>query len=160
MRCVCKLRAGMLLGALVVVSALPLAAFAAEPVSVKNAWARPTAPGQKTAGAYMELMSATAAALVDVETPAAAKAELHTMSIDGGVMRMRPMEKIDLPAKKTVKLAPGGFHVMLIGVTQPLKEGDKVPLTLTIEGAGGARSTVKVDAEVRGEDGAKAHQHH
>ena len=155
-----KLCAGVLLGAVIVVSAVPLAAFAAETVNVKNAWARPTAPGQKTAGAYMQLESATAAALVAVETPVAAKGELHRMSMDGGVMRMRPMEKIDLPAKKTVTLAPGAFHVMLIDLKRPLKDGDKVPLTLTIEGAGAARSTVKVEAEVRSEGGAKAHQHH
>lgn len=159
MKFIRKLRAGVLLGALVVVSALSLGALAAEPVGVKNAWARPTAPGQRTAGAYMELESATAAALVAVETPAAAKAELHTMSMDGGVMRMRPMEKVDLPAKKTVKLAPGGFHVMLIGVKRPLKEGDKVPLTLTVQTPDGAKSTLKVEAEVRAAGGAKAHQH-
>ena len=160
MRCICKLRAGMLLGALVVVSASSLAAFAAEPVSVKNAWARPTAPGQKTAGAYMELESATAAALVAVETPVAAKAEVHVMSMDGGVMRMRPMEKIDLPAKKTVKLAPGGFHVMLIGVKRPLKEGDKVPFTLTVQTPDGAKSTLKVEAEVRAAGGGAEHRLH
>ena len=135
----CRLRAVALLGVLAAVSALPLAALAAEVVGVKNAWARPTAPGQKTAGAYMELESAVAAVVVAVESAAAAKAELHMMSMDGGVMRMRPVQKIDLPAKKTVKLAPGGLHVMLIDIKRPLKAGDKLPLTLTIEGAGGAR---------------------
>lgn len=150
----------VLLGALIVVSALPVEALAAEPLSVKNAWARPTAPGQKTAGVYMQLESATAAALVEVETPVAAKAELHRMSMDGGVMRMRPLRKLELPAKTAVKLAPGGLHVMLSDLKRPLKARDTVPLTLTIEGAGGARSTVKVDVEVRGENGAKAHQHH
>ena len=160
MKFICKLRAVALLGALVVVSALPVAAFAAEGVAVKNAWARPTAPGQKTAGAYMELESAVAAVVVAVESAAAAKAELHMMSMDGGVMHMRPVQKLDLPAKKTVKLAPGGLHVMLTDIKRPLKAGDKLPLTLTIEGAGGARSTVKVDAEVRGADSGKANQHH
>ena len=155
-----NLRAIVLSGALVVVSASSVAAFPAELVDVRNAWARPTAPGQKTAGAYMELESATAAVVIAVESAAAAKAELHMMSMDGGVMRMRPVKKIDLPAKKTVKLAPGGLHVMLIDIKRPLKAGDKLPLTLTIEGAGGARSTVKIDAEVRGEDSAKAHEHH
>ncbi len=69
------------------------------------------------------------------------------------------MQKIELPAKKTVKLAPGGLHVMLIGVKQPLKPGDKVPLVLTIEAADGARSTVKAEAEVRAVGGAQAHHH-
>ena len=65
----------VLVGALI--AALPVEALAAEPLSIKNAWARSTAPGQKTAGVYMQLESATAAALVAVETPVAAKAELH-----------------------------------------------------------------------------------
>ena len=155
-----NLRAVVLSGALVVVSALSVAAFAAEPVGVRNAWARPTAPGQKTAGAYMELESATAAVLVAVESAAAAKAELHTMSMDGGVMRMRPVRKIDLPAKKTVKLAPGGLHVMLIDVKRPLKEGDKVPLALTVQTPDGAKSTIKVEAEVRAAGGGAEHRHH
>ena len=150
----------VVLGALMVVAALPFAAFAAEPVGVKNAWVRPTAPGQTTAGAYMELESATAAALVAVESAAAARAELHTMSMDGGVMRMRPVRKIDLPAKKTVKLAPGGFHVMLIDVKRPLKEGDKVPLALTVQTPDGAKSTIKVEAEVRAAGGGADHRRH
>jgi copper(I)-binding protein len=147
------------LGVLSAVSALPVGALAAEPLSIKNAWTRSTAPGQRTAGVYMQLESAAAAALVAVETPVAAKAELHMMSMEGGVMRMRPIGKLDLPAKTAVKLAPGGLHLMLTEVKRPLKTGDTVPLTLTIEAAGGTRSTVKVDVEVRAEDGANAHQH-
>lgn len=149
-----------LLGVLSAVSAWPVDAFAAEALSVSNAWVRPTAPGQKTASVYMQLESATAAALVAVETPAAAKAELHRMSMDGGVMRMRPLRRLDLPAKTPVMLAPGALHVMLSDVKRPFKEHDAIPLTLTIEGAGGARSTVKVNVEVRAEDGANAQQHH
>lgn len=139
-----KLYAAVLLGALI---AAPV--FAAETVTAVNAWARSTAPGQKAAGAYMELTSPADAALIGVETPVAARAELHVMSMDGGVMRMRAVEKIDLPARKAVKLAPGGLHVMLIDIRQPLKAGDKVPLTLTVRGAGGALSAIRVEAEVR-----------
>ena len=140
--------------------ALPRMTFAAETVNVGNAWVRATAPGQKTAGAYLELTSAADAALVAVASPAAGKAELHTMSMDGGVMRMRPVAKIDLPAKKTVKLAPGGLHVMLLDIRQPLKDGDKVPLTLTIRGGGNAQSTVEVEAQVRAAGGASMHHGH
>lgn len=143
------------------VSALPRMTFAAETVNVGNAWVRATAPGQKTAGAYMELTSEADAALVAVASPAAGKTELHTMSMDGGVMRMRPVAKIDLPAKKAVKLAPGGgLHVMLRDIRQPLKEGDKVPLTLTIRGGGNAQSTIKVEAQVRAAGSASMHHGH
>ena len=70
------------------------------------------------------------------------------MSMAGGVMRMRPVAKIELPAHNPVQLAPGGVHVMLIGVKRALKEGERVPLTLTIRPADGAPFTVKVEAEV------------
>ncbi|MDP1717053.1 MAG: copper chaperone PCu(A)C [Burkholderiales bacterium] len=147
-----KSYAAVLLGTLI---AAPV--FAADTVTVGNAWARATAPGQNAAGAYMELVSPADAALIGVETPVAARAELHVMSMDGGVMRMRAVEKIDLPARKAVKLAPGGFHVMLIDIKQPLKAGDKVPLTLTIRGAGAALTTIRVEAEVRSVGAAAMH---
>lgn len=145
----CVLRAIVLSGALMLVCALPRMTAAAETVRIEGAWARATAPGQNAAGAYMELVSPADAALVGAETPVAARAELHLMSMDGGVMRMRAVEKIDLPARKPVKLAPGGYHVMLLDIKQPLKAGDKVPLTLTIRGAGAALSTIRIEAEVR-----------
>ncbi|HSQ05526.1 MAG TPA: copper chaperone PCu(A)C [Burkholderiales bacterium] len=123
--------------------------YAATEVSVMNAWIRATPPGQKTAGAYLEIRSRENAALVAVSTPVAVKAELHTMNMAGGIMRMRPVEKIDLPPGKPVALAPGGLHIMLTGLKQPLKEGERIPLALTIQPAAGAPLTVKVDAEVR-----------
>jgi periplasmic copper chaperone A len=147
-------------GALIASSMLSTATFAAEAVSVRNAWVRATVPGQNTAGAYMELTCESSCALLAVESPAAEKAELHAMSMDGGVMRMRRLSKIDLPAKKSVKLDPGGLHVMLINVKRPLKEGDKVPLTLTVQGAGDSRSMVTVDAGVRSVGAIAQHQHH
>jgi copper(I)-binding protein len=132
---------------------------AAQSVTIKDPWARATVPGQKTAGAYAELTSAANAALIAAASAAAHSVELHTMSMEGGVMRMRRVERIELPARKVVKLAPGGLHIMLIGIKQPLKPGDKVPLTLTIEMQGGGQSVHKVEAEVRGA-GAAGMQHH
>src|SRR6476661_1951876 len=90
-------------------AALAPAAFA-QSVKVENAWARATVPGQKTGGIYVDLTSANDAALVAAGSPVAARAELHSMSMDGGVMRMRALPRIELPARKTVKLAPGGMH--------------------------------------------------
>jgi copper(I)-binding protein len=97
----------------------------------------------------MELTGNVDAVLVAVDSPLAAKVQLHSMNMDGGVMRMRALEKIELPAGKTVKLAPGGLHVMLYDIKQPLEAGGTVPLTLTFMGAGGAKSTLKLDAQVR-----------
>ncbi len=159
MKFIRKWCAAFMLGVLITVPAAPFMALAADGVSAGNAWVRATAPGQKTAGAYMDLTSDADAALVAVESAVAGKAELHSMSMDAGVMRMRPVAKIDLPAKKAVKLAPGGLHVMLLDIKQPLKEGDKIALTLTIRGGGNAPSTVKVEAQVRAAGSASMHGH-
>lgn len=107
----------------------------------------------------MELTGNVDAVLLAVDSPLAAKVQLHSMSMDGGVMRMRALESIDLPAGKTVKLAPGGLHVMLFDIKHPLKEGDKVALTLTIRGNGNTQSTVKVEALVRAAGAASMHGH-
>ena len=114
---------------------------------------RAPAPGQKTASAYVELTSDRDAALVAAGSPAAARVEMHSMTMEGGVMRMRALPRIELPAGKTVKLAPGGMHLMLIDVKQPLKAGDKVPLVLSVQPSGQRRacrsSTLQLEAEVR-----------
>lgn len=127
-------------------------------IEVRNAWARATAPGQNTASVYMDIVSADGAALVGVKSAVAKRAEMHSSSMQDGVMRMRAVEKIELPAKKTVSLAPGGVHVMLIDVVRALRESEKVPLELVVESAGGARSSLRVDATVRAA-GAAAHPH-
>jgi copper(I)-binding protein len=136
------------------------AALAADGVAVTDAWARATAPGQKTGAIYLELKSAQDAALVGAESPAARKVELHSTTLDAGVARMRPTARIALPANTAVRIAPGGYHLMLVDVRQPLKPGDRVPVTLVIE-RGGTRSKVDVTAEVRapGAAGHPAHAH-
>lgn len=136
-------------------------AAAADAVTVRGAWARATVPGQAVGAAYMELRSAAGAVVTAASSPAAQKTELHTMGIDQGVMRMRPVERIAVPAGGSVKLAPGGLHVMLVGLKQPLQAGQKVPLTLTVQDAAGQSSQVEVSAEVRRlEPAAAAHTGH
>ena len=144
MKFICNSCGAVLFGALIMMSAVSGTALSAETVRAGNAWVRTPAPGQKTAAAYLDLTSDTDAALIAAESPAAGKVELHTMNMDGGVMRMRPVQKIDLPAGKTVKLAPGGLHIMLLDIKRPLKEGDKVPLVLKFERSG----EVKVELHV------------
>jgi len=135
------------------------AAAQAQPASVKDAWVRAPAPGQKVVGVYMEIVSRTNAALVAVASPLAARAELHSMALEDGVMKMRPLERIELPAGTAVKLAPGGLHIMLIDLKQPLQRGEKVPVTLTVlQLDSGSRSALTVRAEVRDVD-ANAHHH-
>jgi len=145
--------------ALAAFGVLLAAAAQAQPASVKDAWVRAPAPGQKVAGVYMEIVSRTNTALVAVASPVAARAELHSMALEDGVMKMRPLERIELPAGTAVKLAPGGLHVMLIDLKQPLQRGEKVPLTLTVlQFDSGSRSVFTIRAEVRDAD-AKAHHH-
>lgn len=127
-------------------------------ISVSKPWVRATVAGQSVAGAYMDITAKDTAALVGAASPVAARAELHTMTMDGGVMRMRPLAKLELPAGKTVNLKPGGFHLMLIDIRRELKAGERVPLTLTVQDAHGARSTLKIDAEVRAAAGG-SHMH-
>lgn len=141
-------------------SALPETVVRAQPVAVSDAWVRAPAPGQKIAAAYMELTSRTSMVLVAVASTAAAAVELHNTTVDAGVMKMRPVGSIELPAGKAVKLAPGGLHLMLIDLKKPLKPGDKVPLTLSVQRADlASRSVFTVQAEVRAAGAEPAHHH-
>jgi len=141
-------------------AAMHAAPAPAQPVTVKDAWVRAPAPGQKVAAAYMELTSRGNMALIGVASPAAARAELHSTTVEQGVMKMRPVDKIELPAGKAVKLAPGGLHAMLVDLKQPLKTGDKVPLTLTVQRPDAAsRSVFTVQAVVRDGPAEKSHHH-
>ncbi|GAA5784270.1 hypothetical protein GCM10007860_07150 [Chitiniphilus shinanonensis] len=141
----------LILGALLAVSASLAAAheYQAGKLLIGHPWARATAPGATVAGVFLTLDNSggdAADKLVAVATPAAERAELHSMSMDNGVMKMRPVPAIDVPAKARQALAPGGLHIMLTGLKQPLKEGASIPLTLTFEQAGPVQVQVKVEA--------------
>jgi copper(I)-binding protein len=117
-------------------------AYAAD-VSVEQPYARATAPGQANSAAFMRLVNNGAAtALVAADSSAAEVVELHTHINDNGVMRMRKIELIELPAGKTTVLQPGGLHVMLIGLKQPLQEGGQIDLNL--EYADGSQQQIDV----------------
>jgi periplasmic copper chaperone A len=118
-------------------------------VTVKDAWVRGIAQGQRATGAFMQLASPTDATLVAVATPVAKVAEIHTMSMDNGVMKMRAIDGLPVPAGKAVELKPGGYHVMLMDLVQPLPDGATVPLTLTFSDKAGKRTTQTVNATVR-----------
>lgn len=116
---------------------LPLASTAAEPLDISQAWARATAPGQEVGAAYMVLQSATDATLTEVSSEAADSIEIHQMSMNKGVMEMRMLETLPLPAGRAVKLEPGGLHLMLFDLKQPLQAGDQIMLTLKIRDKSG-----------------------
>ncbi|MBB3223982.1 copper chaperone PCu(A)C [Pseudoduganella umbonata] len=134
---------------LVIAGALALASLSVHAqVVVKDAWARATVPAARASGAFMQIESKTDARLVGVSSPVAT-AELHQMSMQDNRMSMAHVDAIDLPAGKAVPLAPGGYHVMLMGLKRQLKEGETVPLTLVVEHKGGKRDTVEVQVAVR-----------
>ncbi len=125
-----------------------LAALAAD-VDIKDPWARGTVSGQQATGAFMTITSKSGAVLVGAASPAAGNTEIHEMKMDGGIMKMRAIPRLELPAGKPVQLGPGGYHVMLINLKQPLKKGDTVPLTLQVESRDKKVEAVEVKAEVR-----------
>lgn len=122
-------------------------------LEIGHPWSRAMPPGARTGVGYLTVANhgAQADRLVSAASPAADKVEVHDMSITDGVMTMRRMEGgLDIPAGGEAKLAPGGLHMMLVGVKQPFREGEMVPVHLTFEKAG----TVEVQLEV-GAMGAK-----
>ncbi len=132
-------------------AALTLAAapFATAQITVTDAWVRAVVPGQMATGAFMRVTAAADAALVGAASPAARIVEIHEMKMEGGVMRMSAIDRLPLPAGKAVDLKPGGYHVMLMDLAQPLKEGGTVPLTLNFVDKAGKAQKVEVRASVR-----------
>jgi copper(I)-binding protein len=118
-------------------------------LSVQQPWARATVPSQKSSGAFMVLNAPDGARLTGVSTPVAGIAEIHEMKMDGDVMRMRAIQGLDLPAGQTVELKPGGYHLMLMGLKQQLKEGEVVPLTLHVTDAAGQSHAIALQVPVR-----------
>ncbi len=135
---------------------LILAGAALAQVTVSDPWVRATVTGQPASGAFMTLTAARGVRLVEARSPAAGVVEIHEMSMSQGVMRMRAVDALELPAGKAVELRPGGYHVMLMQLKAPLKTGDSVPITLVFEGPGQARETVEVKAPVRALTGGQA----
>ena len=118
-------------------------------VRVSDPWVRATVPQQKVSGAFMQLSSSKDMRLVEVRTPVAGTVEIHEMAMDKGVIRMRPVPGVDLPAGRKVDLKPGGYHLMLMDLKRQLKEGESVPLTLVLEAKDRKRETLEVKAAVR-----------
>ena len=136
--------------------AFPIAAHAGE-LTVGEAFSR-ASPGSGPGVAYLTIHGGdTADRLLSVASPRAPKVEMHSMTMQGEVMRMREIEAIDVPAGGTVKLSPGGLHLMLTGLASPLKAGESVPLALTFEKAG--VKTIVVPVGALGATGPGAHSH-
>lgn len=135
--------------------ALPAAAhdYTLGPLTIEHPWGRPNIPN-RPAVAYMTIANSSAAAdrLVAARAPGFARVELHRSEMRDGVMKMRPVEAIEIPAGGSAQLAPGGFHAMLFEADARFAEGESYPLTLVFEEAG--EITVSVDVQRRAPEAA------
>ena len=132
-------------------------------VDVQGAWARATVQGQKATGAFMTLTAKDNAKLVSARSPVAGVGEIHEMQLEENVMKMRAIPSLDLPAGKAVELKPGGYHVMLMDLKEPLKKETTVPLTLVVKDDKGMESKVELTVPVSLKSpsgmGGMGHQH-
>ena len=126
------------------------------PIQIKAAWSRATPPGGETGAAFLTVVNtgSTDDSLDAAAADVAKTVELHSHIMEGNIMKMRAVPSIPVAAASTVTLAPGGYHVMLIGLNQPLHAGDHFPVTLTFRQAG--KVTVMVDVGGMGAAGANA----
>lgn len=125
-------------------------------LEIERPWARPSAA--KNGAAYMSIVAKGKSddRLTSAASPVAEKVELHTRVMEGDIMRMRPVDAIDVKPGQPAELKPGGLHVMLIGLKQPLQDGKSFPLTLTFQKAG----TVTVEVSVSKQGAAPTHGGH
>ena len=141
-----------LAAAVLISSAMPFSlAFAQAPsagVDVKNGWVRSTVPGQMGTGAFMKITAINGAQLVGVSSPVAGVSEVHEMKMDNDIMKMRAIPALDLPAGKAVELKPGGYHVMLMDLKQPLLKDTRIPVTLLFKDAKGIQSKLELTLPV------------
>jgi copper(I)-binding protein len=125
---------------------LLIAAGDPSPFQIDHPWARASAGAAKTGAAYLTITdTGQQDRLTGASTPVAETAELHESMGDMGMMKMRPLPGLTLTTNKPVKLAPGGYHIMLLGLKAPLKQGDTFPLTLRFEHAEPVTVTVAVE---------------
>ena len=133
-------------------------------IHIFDAYARPTVSHQPTAGAYvgLENMGDRPDKLISASSPAAKRVEIHTMSMDNNVMKMKEVGEIELAPGTEIAMKPGdGYHFMLIGLNQRLKSGDKFPMTLVFEKSGKVDITVSVDSKLgKGSEHQHGHSGH
>lgn len=148
------------LGAAIIAFAANAQSVSKGDLAISHPWARETAAGQTAGGGFLTITNKgkTEDRLTGGTTAAAAQVQIHTMSMDGGIMRMRPLKDgLAIPAGGTATLKPGSFHIMFIGLKRPFKQGEMIPVTLTFAHAG------KVDVQFKVEPvtfGGQSHDHH
>ena len=120
-------------------------------VEISNAWTRATQEEQDVGAAYMTLIANTDLTLTEIESSVTEDVEIHSMSMENGVMKMRMLDELPLKANTPAELSPGGFHLMLFDLENPLKAGDNVRFTLHFKDKQGKELTLNVDSPVKAE---------
>ena len=129
-------------------------------IDIGHPYARPTREGQMVGAGYLKLANkGPVDRLVAASSPAAGTVEIHSMSMEGDVMKMRQVDAIEIATGQTVELKPGGYHLMLMGLKAPLKVGEKFPLTLKFEKSGEVVVTVNVEEPKPKSEATGAHKH-
>lgn len=134
---------------LITASLLFMSFAASAEIVIKDAWVRTTVAEQKVTGAFMQITSDKAVKLIGVNSPAAEALEIHEMSMQGDVMKMRQVNEVVIEAGKSVELKPGSYHIMLMNLKKPVQAGSSVNLNLEFQDAAGKKQIVKVKAEAR-----------
>lgn len=129
-------------------------------IDIGHPYARPTREGQMVGAGYLKLANkGPVDRLISATSPAAGSVEIHSMSMEGDVMKMRQVDAIEIATGQTVELKPGGYHLMLMGLKAPLKVGEKFPLTLKFEKSGEVVVTVNVEEPKSKSEATGAHKH-
>ncbi len=128
-------------------------------VRVDDPWVRATVPEQTSTGAFMLLTAQSDSKLVSAASPFAEHVELHKMTMENDIMKMRQIPELALAAAKPVALKPGGYHIMLLGLKKQIKATDTVPVTLTFEDNDGHRTHMQIQATARSLRGGHSHNH-
>lgn len=135
--------------------------FKAGSLEINDLWVRGSVPGQTNGAGYMMINNPSGASdrLLSAQSEASTRLELHTVLTEDGVAKMRQVEGIDIPANGSVKLVPGGFHMMFLQLTGPFKQGELVPVVLKFEKAGEIRVNFTVKPSTYNPGGASTQGH-
>jgi len=128
-------------------------------VTVDDPWVRATVPQQTTTGAFMQLTAQSDTKLVSAASPVADHVELHKMTMENDIMKMRQIPELALVAGQPVALEPGGYHIMLINLNKQISEGNVIPMTLTFEDKDGNRTQMQIQVTARSLHGGHSKHH-
>ena len=140
-----------LLSAVFIASILISACSKQDSIEIKNQWVRASNDGQDVSAAYMTIVSNEDTSLITIDSDVADVIEIHSMSMENGVMKMRMLDTLDLIAGKPTELSPGGFHLMLFDLKKPLTAGKEAHFTLHFKNKAGQEKTISVTSPIKAE---------